>query len=190
MTYFLDFDRTLFDTDTFTKTLVIHPACADFRDDIEAATITGRNQSIAGGSGRYQLWESLSALCENGILTFAPGELRKFVFPDVPDFLERHGKDSVIMTYGAPAFLKAKIESSLAGLPIEKVIYTHDKEKGIAVQHAEKEFPAPFTLVDDLASQLDSVKQYCPDVFLYEMRRDGKEPSGRHTVIHSLAELP
>ncbi|MDO8523979.1 MAG: hypothetical protein Q7R74_01990 [bacterium] len=190
MTYFLDFDRTLFDTNAFTRSLISNPACADFRDDIEAAVTTDRGESTAGGTGRYKLWESLAALCQHGSLTFAPGELAEFVFPDVPVFLKHHGNQSVIVTYGATAFLKAKIESALAGPLMERVIYTHDREKGIALKGLLQDFPKPYVLVDDLATQLDSVAEHCPEVSLYEIRRDGKEGSGHYPVIHSFAELP
>jgi hypothetical protein len=188
-TYFLDFDRTLFDTDSFTPTLVAHPACAEIKDDIQRLVDTPRDSSLKGGAGRYEVWEKLDTLCQAGILKFAPGELKRFVFPDVPDFLARHGSESVIVSFGHPDWIRSKIESSLGDMPIEKVIYVHDREKGLALAAILKDFGGPYAIVDDLAAQLDSVALYCPDVIRYEIRRDGKESSGRHQTIHSLSEI-
>jgi hypothetical protein len=190
MTYFLDFDRTLFDTDSFTPTLLLNPACADIKDEIRALVETPRDHTIRGGLGRVETWEKLDRLCREGKLVFAPGELSRFVFPDVPEFLHRHGTDSVILSYGHPAWIKSKVDSALAGLPIERIIYAKDREKGIALEPLLANFPAPYVLVDDLATQLDSVKEHCPEISLYEIRRDGKDGSGRHTVIRLLSELP
>jgi hypothetical protein len=190
MTYFLDFDRTLFDTDAFTPTLVDNPACAPLKDEIQALVDTPRDLSIRGGAGRVELWEKLNRLCEEGALGFAPGELARFVFPDAAAFLKTHGKDSVILSYGFPAWIHAKVESALSGLAVREILYAEHREKGEALSAFIHKFEAPYVLVDDLAVQLDSVKEFLPDVSLFEMRRDGKEGSGRHAVIRSLAELP
>jgi hypothetical protein len=148
-----------------------------------------RDHTIKGQPGRVELWEQMDMLCRDGTLTFAPGELSKFIFPDAVEFLHRHGAESVVLSYGHKDWVRSKVESSLADLPIERVIYAHNKEKGIALKEVLPGFPGPYTLVDDLAAQLDSVAAHCPDVSLYEIRRDGKEGSGRHTVITSMSEL-
>lgn len=190
MTYFLDFDRTLFDTDSFTPTLLDNPACAGLREEIQALVDTPRDHTIRGGTGRVEVWEKLNRLCEEGTLTFAPGELSQFIFPDAEEFLELHGKDSVILSYGFPSWIGSKIESSLAGRLIERVVYAEDREKGIALQPVLHDFSPPYLLVDDLATQLDSVVLHCPGVKCYEIRRDGKPASGRHLAVHSLLEIP
>lgn len=190
MTYFLDFDRTLFDTDSFTPTLIDNPACVDIREDIRTLVNTPRDQTIKGGQGRVEVWEKLNRLCVEGKLLFAPGELSRFVFPDVSHFLLRHGSESVVLSYGHEAWIKSKLESALLGLPIERVVYAHDREKGVALEPLLKDFTSPYVFVDDLATQLDSVALHCPQVQLYEMRRDGKAGAGTHTIIHSFDELP
>ncbi len=189
MTYFLDFDRTLFDTDSFTPTMIDHPACVDIREEIRALVNTPRDQTIKGGVGRVEVWAKLDRLCAEGKLTFASGELSRFIFPDVSGFLEHHAEESVILSYGHESWIKSKIGSALPNFPPERIIYAHDREKGIALQSLLKDFPEPYTLVDDLAAQLDSVKTHCPQVSLYEMRRDGKPGSGTHSIIHSFDEL-
>ena len=190
MTYFLDFDRTLFDTDSFTPTLIDNPACADIKEEIRALVNTPRDQTIKGGQGRVEVWEKLDRLCVEGKLLFAPGELSRFVFSDASHFLLSHGSESVILSYGHEAWIKSKLESALVGLPIERVVYAHDREKGVALNHLLKDFTSPYVFVDDLATQLDSVSLHCPQVQLYEMRRDGASGAGTHTVIHSFNELP
>ncbi len=189
MTYFLDFDRTLFDTDSFTPTLIDNPACVELKEEIRALVSTPRDSTIQGGTGRVEVWEKLNQLCVDGKLVFAPGELSHFVFPDAVRFLGAHGNESVILSYGHEAWIKSKLGSALAGLSIERVIYAHDREKGIALQPLLKDFVPPYAFVDDLAAQLDSVRTHCPEVSLYEMRRDGKPGSGTHSVIRSFDEL-
>ena len=189
MTYFLDFDRTLFDTDSFTPTLLNNPACAHLREDIQKFVVTPRDATIPGGAGRVETWEKLDVLCREGKLSFAPNALTQFIFPDVRGFLELHGKDSVILSYGHPAWVRAKVESALAGFPLERIIYAEQQEKGIALKPLLPLFSAPYSFVDDLAAQLDSVKTHCAQVSLYEMRRDGKEGSGRYPVIRSFADI-
>lgn len=190
MTYFLDFDRTLFDTDSFTPTLIDNPACVDLKEEIQMLVDTPRDKSIKGGAGRVEVWAKLNQLCVEGKLKFAPKELSRFVFPDVFNFLEQKGTHSVILSYGHDSWIRSKIQSALDGFPVEKIMYAHDREKGVALKVILKDFAGPYLLVDDLATQLDSVSIHCPDVGLYEIRRDGKEGSGRHAVIHSLSELP
>lgn len=192
MTYFLDFDRTLFDTDSFSPTLLDNSACASIKDDLSTYIMKPRDHTIKGGEGRFETWKKLDRLVEDGTLRFVPGELARFVFPDALDFLERHGKESVILTFGHQHWIRAKIESAFSGVPVERVIYAHDSEKGLVLAKEEKyhaDFTGPYLLVDDLASQLDSVKAHCPDIELVEIARR-KEPSGRYRAIRSLAELP
>lgn len=190
MTYFLDFDRTILDTDSFTPSIADYPAVRELREQILEVASTKRDGSIRGQSGRMELWGKLNELCSEGKLIFAPGELSKFVFPDAVEFLKNHGNDSVILSFGHKSWIESKIESSLSNLPLQTVEYAHDREKGIALKSILKNYSAPYIVVDDLATQLDSIKEHCPEVSLFEIRRDGEAPSGRHAVIHSLLELP
>lgn len=190
MTYFLDFDRTVLDTDSFTPSIADYPAVQELKEQILEIASMKRDGSVRGQSGRFELWEKLNELCLQGKLVFAPGELSKFVFPDAAEFLKRNGNDSVILSYGHKSWIRAKIESSLSDLPVQTIVYAHDREKGIALKPILNDFKPPYIVVDDLASQLDSIKEHCPEVSLFEIRRDGEVGSGRHTVIHSLLELP
>ena len=70
MRYYLDFDRTLFDTDSFYLYLATRPGL----------------ESVAGLPAG-ELVEALNQMAMDGTLTFAPGELSRFLFQDAASFL-------------------------------------------------------------------------------------------------------
>lgn len=188
MTYFLDFDRTLFDTDAFIEYLAKHSSLASFQDRIRAAVQGKRDATIRGNVGRFELWGEIGDLYKSGELVFAQGDLVKFLYPDVVPFLNAHPQ-SIIFTYGEPSLLEAKIIHTLPDFPRERIVYTADKEKGPLMQGLTKKYPAPYVLVDDLPAQLASVESERLPISLYEMRRDGEKGDGRWPVVHSLKEL-
>src|SRR3989344_3941979 len=152
MMYFLDFDRTLFDTEAF----------------------------IA----------SMQSRLEAGDLSFAPGELALFIYPDVPEFLRALGNEAVIVTHGNPVLQRMKVESALTGIPRVSVIYVDQEPKGprVARRLAGSGVPALFS--DDTPLELASVETCCPNIRLFEMRRDGGVGDGRWPVVRSLFDLP
>lgn len=174
MMHFLDFDRTLFDTEAFFAFLGER-----FNEPLPETDIE-----------RVQLAARLASRVASGGLTLAPGELAPFVYADVPEFLRALGNEAVIVTYGDEALQRMKIESALAGIPRVSAIYVGESRKGphLARRLAISSTRALF--VDDTPLELESVAAHCPEVSLYEMRRDGEVGDGRWPVIRSLYDLP
>jgi hypothetical protein len=151
MTYFLDFDRTLFDTYAFKK--------------------------------KFGMFLSL----EEPYLQHL--DLKGYVYPDVPSFLATYSKSSTIVTFGVRMFLIAKVTDALSTFPTERVVYA-TRGKGHVIRKLTANKKGPFIFVDDMHFQLESVSKMCPEVKVYEIRRDGREGNGRWPVIRSLEELP
>lgn len=172
MTRFLDFDRTLFDTDAFKEYL---------------RTRDHTNRIIA--SDENGLARELDMRASAGALSFAPGELSPFVYADASEYLRLHGDEVVIVTFGNPALQKIKIASALEGMPRISVLYTGDEMKGPYLKDRCERGASPF-FVDDTPLQLESVARECPGLALYEMRRDGGAGDGRWPVVRSFRELP
>ncbi len=133
--------------------------------------------------------EELFARVEDGSLSFAPGELSPFLFPDVAGFLRDKENTVTVITFGNKAFQKAKTDSAFHGIPRVSVMLTGDVRKGA--------FLAPHThlhrdalLVDDAALELEGVTTLCPDIKPFQMSRYGGEGDGHWPVIRSLSELP
>jgi hypothetical protein len=172
MRYFIDFDRTLFDTDSFIAYLAERP-------DVGAAT---QQEEMA-------LAALLDARAKDGSLTFEPGELSRFLFPDAAAFLREKENAVTIITFGNPALQEIKVKSALYGIPRMSVMYTGAVRKGA--------FLAPHThlhegaiAVDDSPLELELLAESCAPIDLYEIRRDSGAGDGRWPVIGSLAELP
>lgn len=171
MRYFLDFDRTVFDTDAFVRHLAERP-------DIGALA----NEETA-------LAALLEERAKDGTLSFAPGELSSFLYPDAAAFLREKENAVTIITFGNPALQELKAKSALFGIPRMSVMYTGGVRKG--------EFLAPHThlhegaiAVDDSPLELEQLASACEPIVLYEIRRDGNAGDGRWPVVRSLAELP
>lgn len=171
MRYYLDFDRTLFDTDTFTPYL---------RERFERQAI---NQLPL-----VEFYAAINNLAKDGSLTFEPGELSRFLYPDAASFLREKENAVTIITFGNKEFQEIKVKSALYGIPRMSVMYTGEVRKG--------EFLAPHThlhndavLVDDTPVELEILEARCPSLGLFEMRRDGGEGDGRWPVIRTLSEL-
>ena len=190
MTYFLDFDRTLFDSDSYNQYLLEHTACADFRDEFAQILDVGRDETLLPSTSRNQLWDRITALLATGELSFAPGELAQFVYPDVPEFLRMLGNDAIIVTYGEKIRQKAKLESALAGTVRLTVLYTEEKLKAEYLLQYPHLVPARALFVDDVATHLEGLEKAFPNLRLFEMRRDGGVGTGRWPVVHSLTDLP
>lgn len=171
MRYYVDFDRTAFDTDSFTPWLR------------ERLSGTGIDELP------YEAFlKEISIQVTEGKLTFDPGELSQFLYADAAQFLRDKENAVTIITYGNKELQEAKVKSALYGIPRMSVMYTGDVRKGA--------FLAPHThlhvdavLADDSSIELEILEQTCPDLALFEMRRDGKSGDGRWPVIQSLTEL-
>lgn len=172
MRYFLDFDRTLFDTDLFKTYLRTREDLADTSEYSDEAFVSELLKRAHAGS-----------------LTFEPGELSRFLYQDAAQFLREKENAVTIITFGGALFQELKTKSALYGIPRMSVVYTGDVMKG--------EFLAPHThlhagaiLVDDSPRELETLALRCPGFELYEIRRDGGVGDGRWSVIRSLSELP
>ena len=193
MTYFLDFDRTLFDTDAFLPYLANVPELSEFTEAIQTVLLTGRGESLSSNEERETLWKSINALYEQNHFTFAKGELTQFVYADATDFLKRHGHESIIVTSSGidNLFQKGKLMSSgIDQLVLDTAFVVAGDPKGPVVLKLMTTYRAPYVFVDDLVAQIDSVAHLSSEVVGYEMRRDGKPGSGRYPVIQTLFELP
>lgn len=173
MMYFLDFDRTVFDTDTFYLSLKDHPVLAP----LHAQASEDRAQFVRDAVAL----ESFS---------FAPGELSRFVYEDAARFLRDKENGVMLITFGNPAFQKAKVESAIHGIPRISTMYTGDVRKGTYIApHIGLYGQAP-VFVDDAPLELEILAAHAPGAQLYEIRRDGMPGDGRWPVIRSLSELP
>ena len=192
MTYFLDFDRTIFDFDTFFADLISKPELSSIRDRALEIIKIPRGVDLAHDEKRNKMWEEVHVLYTTGVFTFKPGALSQFVFPDARAFLEKNGEHTVVVTKGGLdiAFQKGKLDSSGVSHIAHHCEYVmRDIPKGEAVKALLGKYPGPYVFVDDFSKELDSVATECPEVALYEIRRDGKQGSGSYPIIRSLDEI-
>jgi hypothetical protein len=185
MKYFLDFDRTVYDTVSFKKAVarrptvieLLHQLKAVFQEFIRPGESTSRQRSFLKTFGTFM---------SHGRFMFTPDELTGYLYPDVPEFLRTH--DCTIVTYGVRAFITAKVTTALTGLPLTNIVYT-SRKKGRTIKRLTHEAGEPCTFIDDAHFQLVSVAKKCPEVTVIEMRRDHQKGHGRWRVIHSLEEI-
>ena len=193
MTYFLDFDRTLFDFDSFFRELVERPGLASVRATALEVVKIPRGVDPVHDEKRNRMWEEVHALYSAGAFSFPDDSLSQFVFPDARAFLRKHGGDTVVITKGGLdlSFQQGKVAASGVGTLVARCEYVQREDsKGALLKSLLPEYPVPHLFVDDFSKELDSVALLCPEVTLYEMRRDGKAGSGTYPVIRSLEELP
>lgn len=173
MMYFLDFDRTVFDTDAFYASLKDHPVLAPLY--------------VHASEDRAQFVRETLSLDS---FSFAPGELSRFVYEDAARFLRDKENGVMLITFGNPDFQKAKVESAIHGIPRIATMYTGDVRKGAFIQpHISMYGHAP-VFVDDAPLELEILAERAPGAQLFEIRRDGAPGDGRWPVIRSLSELP
>lgn len=181
MVFFLDLDRTIFDFESFKKEVLVPNS--DFKPYIDESDKFDRRSPE-----RQAVWNRFGAFLASLPEPFAHTRFERYAFPDALDFLERHGSDIVIITLGNPYFQRLKVERTLSGLEWRDTLYVESGLKGPVVRDFLKtEEPAVF--VDDAVEELASVRQECPWIPAYEMRRDGKEGNGAFPVIHTFDEL-
>lgn len=173
MTWFLDFDRTIFDTDSFVGYV--------------QSNYVGKHSLGEGAIGK--IWNER---IKSGELKFFPGELTPFLYQDALTFLKRHLGECIIMTYDNLALQKAKINSSFfeVMMPRPDVFYTLQQRKGHFLGNILGRFPVPHRFVDDSVKELALVAENCAGVKLYEMRRDEKVGRADYHTLRSFDELP
>lgn len=187
MKYFFDFDRTVFDTESFKRAYAKRPGLSGLWQQAKDVVreFFGSSRSI---SKRRVFARTLGTFLSHRRLGFFPEELRDFVYPDAARFLATHSAESTIVTYGVRAFITAKVTNALTSFPLGDIIYT-PRKKGRTIRRLTQKSEGPFTFVDDAHFQLASVHRACPNVRVIEIRRDGQDGDGRWPVIRSFDEL-
>ncbi len=171
MSYFLDLDRTIFDTESFVLYVQKHRLSMESYARSEFGLIWN-NHVVAG------------------TLRFAPGELERFLYLDAKDFIRQHARRCVIVTQSNPALQKAKIESALTNFEIPYLISPIPEQRGRFLRGHLQAYKPPHLYVDDSSTNLASVASSVGDMPLYEIRRDGSKGSGLYPTITDLAQLP
>ncbi|HYE23443.1 MAG TPA: hypothetical protein VEA92_03300 [Candidatus Paceibacterota bacterium] len=185
MRYFLDFDRTVFDTDAFKRSMSKRPTLLELLRQFDAAAVEFLRHD-PNHTRRRKFLRTWGTFLSHGRFTFTPDELRHFLYSDVEPFLHSH--TCTIVTYGVRAFITAKVTAALSGLPVTDVVYT-SRKKGRTIARLCAAEEGPCTFVDDMHFQLESVSAWCPNVHVIEIRRNKDAGDGRWPVIHSLDEL-
>lgn len=181
MNIFLDFDRTIFDTDRFFNEVL----CRDPALKTDAARVWLEPPQ---SPTRIAFFSSVSNLIQEGAVSFAENNLPGYVFPDARAFLMKHGASITIITFGNEFFQKYKIAHALAGVPVFRALYTGFLHKG-EILLPECGNQASGVFVDDSPTELASVRRACPGFTVIEMRRDAKAPVGQYLVAHDFGEV-
>jgi hypothetical protein len=185
MKYFLDFDRTIFDTVSFKKAIKRRPTVLELLRQLKVSVREMITPTHPVGR-RSTFLKTFGTFLSHGRFAFTTEELRRFLYPEVPEFLQNH--DCTIVTYGVRAFITAKVTTALSDLPLVDIVYT-SRKKGRTIKRLTQEAKDECTFVDDAIFQLESVTAHCPDVTVIEIRRDDGPGDGRWNVIHSLSDL-
>jgi len=176
---FLDFDRTLFDTDAFNLLILAQPLLAPHAERVHAFP--------PGSPERQAVWRELVVLMQQGQVTFSADQVASFLYPDVKAFFKRHQSDIVVVTFGARIMQEFKINAALPSC--RDIVYVEAGTKGEAIARWLQGVVPEGVFVDDRLVELDATHTVCPNLRIFEMRRDGKPGSGTYPVVHSLSEL-
>lgn len=187
MHYYFDFDRTVYDTESFKKAFARRATIPELFSQLgtvlKEVFSSDRKLPI-----RRIFTRAFGTFASHGRFGFTPDELKGYLYPDAIAFFKEHAKDITIVTYGVRAFITAKVTNALTDVPLNDIVYTHRK-KGPVLKRLTEGKERPFMFVDDAHFQLESVSRACPDIEIREIRRDGKEGDGRWPVIRSMDEL-
>ncbi|HZY30232.1 MAG TPA: HAD family hydrolase [Candidatus Methylomirabilis sp.] len=165
----LDFDHTLFDTDRFFW-VDLKSAFARFGVPDEAWEKTYEAIWPLG----YSLAKHLDELNRLGViagqdirrmmlatLEAAFSDLRLYLFPDVPAFLEaarQRGFDLILLSFGDPAWQSYKVRASGLAPLFEKIVYTVKQGgKGELLDDLSSSY-AELCAIDNNPADLDSMK--------------------------------
>lgn len=187
MQYFFDFDRTVFDTESFKRAYAKRPT---LRELLHQAKETIKEFfSSTRSVSRYRIFSrALGTYLSHRRFGFVPEELKEYLYPDAAAFLAANSENSTIVTYGVRAFITAKVANALTSYSLGDIVYT-PRKKGRTLRRLTHGKEGPFIFVDDAHFQLESVGNVCPEIQLYEIRRDGHAGDGRWPVIRSFEEL-
>ena len=187
MHYFVDFDRTVFDTPSFKKAFARRAGIGELLRQawivVKAAFDPERTVPL-----RRIAATAFGTFASHGRFGFTPGELKQYLYPDAVSFFKTHAADITIITYGVRSFITAKVTDALTDVPLRDIIYTHQK-KGRVLRNYLENSTEPVAFIDDAVFQLESVSRHCPEVSCVEIRRDGRKADGRWPVIRDFSEL-
>lgn len=186
MYYFVDFDRTLFNTDAFKEALT-KPSFSDLRMQLKLIRHEFLNPE-SHGKRMGILNRMVGTYLSHRRFSFSQDELGTYLYPDAREFLKQHAEHTTVVTYGVQAFITAKVTNALTNVPLKNIVYT-SRKKGRTIHRLSQEIDGPAAFIDDMPFQLESVGKWCPVVKLYEIRRDGKSGTGKWPVIRSFEDL-
>ncbi len=188
MRYYVDFDRTVFNTPAFKEEFSHTPTPTELWQQVVDVfkEIFSPDRKL---TLRRIVARTLGTYASHRRIGFSRHELKEYLYPDAVEFFKQHGEVCTIVTYGVRAFITAKVANALTSFTLKDIVYTHSK-KGKTIQRLTKGEPAPYVFVDDAVFQLESVSKVNPNVICVEIRRDGGEGDGRWPVIQTFQELP
>lgn len=187
MYYFVDFDRTVFDTPSFKKAFARRARAGELFRQAWAVVKAAFDPNRAVPLRRIAT-TAFGTFASHGRFGFTPGELKQYLYPDAVSFLKAHAADITIITYGVKSFIAAKVTDALTDVPLRDIIYTH-KKKGRVLRQYLQSTTERVTFIDDAVFQLESVARHCPEVSCIEIRRDDATGDGRWPVIRDFKEL-
>jgi hypothetical protein len=159
MLYLIDLDRTIFDTNTFSRDLLTS-LVTHFRIDPKEFR-RQMPQYILPTEVGYDFFAHAQAVTGHDIATITqlvtPHLTRTdYAYPDIAPWLEQHQADTIIVvTVGTPAYQGLKFRYCPAISSLQKVVVGENKGKLIRQARTGKPSPFnlpttdPFTVIDD-----------------------------------------
>ena len=183
--YFLDFDRTLFDTPLLYKRGIESGAIPqEFVPLVETAIAGKADYSVPE-------WDGFFGGLEREEFEIIPADASALVYADAKEFLASHGNEVVVVTAGRVSVQKRKVERSGVLALVQNVIYSEYDPKGDVLARNYSHFTDAVIFVDDKESQLTSVKTHFPDCSVFQIvRSEITIPSVQYPILRSLTELP
>lgn len=187
MRYYVDFDRTVYDTESFKEAFAKRATLPELFRQLGQVLreVFDRKRTL---SIRRVFTRAFGTFASHGRFGFTPDELRGYLYPDAIRFFEAHAHETTIVTFGVRAFITAKVTNALTDVPLHDIVYT-PRKKGRTLRRLTEGRTGPLVFVDDAVFQLESVEKACPELRIVEIRRDGREGDGRWPVIRSFDEL-
>lgn len=183
MIYFLDFDRTLFNFDSFIEKVI--EKYPEIKSDIESIAMFP-----SGAPERQVVWDKVFELIQRRALSLSDEEFAACLFEDVLPFAEKHSKDIVIATSGNPEFQEYKLQKTLSQYAFQDILICDvNSRKGDMIHTWLGDNKPPAVFVDDSQKHLKSVSEKCPWISVLEMRRDTQSGSGEFPVVHALKNV-
>src|SRR5690606_28827208 len=147
MRYFVDFDRTVFDTPAFKKAFARRATLPELFRQLGQVLRESFNPERTL-SVRRIFTRAFGTFASHGRFGFTPDEVRNFLYPDAIAFFRDHAHETTVVTFGVRAFITAKVTNALTDVPLHDIVYT-PRKKGRTLRRLTKERTGPFVFVDD-----------------------------------------